>query len=558
MPQTIDPVVAGIGVLPSPAAEPTISSYFDAFAPAPPWERLTAWPPDVFALANLLLDHAEAYRLAVAPPPGRRWPPTADWNQRIEEAGRDWAAAAAANAAAPVAVQVHWDALTPFKDRPIPPLVEAWELWAALLTLHAMADQACAGLAAMQPPSRFERALWDLLAAAGTLCHLSSSRVRVLPKTQFATRGITIRSLSRYLALSYEPVDVRWRRIESLVGRQPVRVAEYNTVIAPWPLEVRASDFRPVPGPLDNMPSESYGFFEFAPRTTLDHQHLAGLLAAAASKASSIDCVILPEGAIDESELAGLEKLLEAHAVTYLVTGVRQPPSGAGLAGNYLHLGVATPEGWYRFRQPKHHRWLLDRAQISQYHLSRVLDPDKLWWEAIELPARKVQVLDVGGGSTMVPLVCEDLARMDEVTDLLLRIGPTLVITVLLDGPQLDMRWSCRYASVLSDEPGSAVLTVTSFGMAVRSQPPGVPRSRAVAMWSDPSTGRHEIELGRGASGILITGSVAAKTVWTADGRCHPAGTPDITLTGVHQLRARRRSGPRHERRRFGHATQNS
>ena len=47
-----------------------------------------------------------------------------------------------------------------------------------------------------------------------------------------------------------------------------------------------------------------------------------------------------------------------------------------------------------RYRQAKHHRWCLDEPQIRQYHLSRVLDPAKLWWEAIDLPVRTVQIVE--------------------------------------------------------------------------------------------------------------------------------------------------------------------
>jgi hypothetical protein len=40
----------------------TTCSYFGAFGPTPEWDELMWWPPDVFALANLILDHTEAYR----------------------------------------------------------------------------------------------------------------------------------------------------------------------------------------------------------------------------------------------------------------------------------------------------------------------------------------------------------------------------------------------------------------------------------------------------------------------------------------------------------------
>ena len=92
------------------------------------------------------------------------------------------------------------------------------------------------------------------------------------------------------------------------------------------------------------------------------------------------------------------------------------------------------------------------------------------------VPRRSIQFLELGGGITIVALVCEDLARLDAVADLLRTVGPTLVLTVLLDGPQLASRWTARYASILADDPGSAVLTLTSFGMVERSRPGGQAR----------------------------------------------------------------------------------
>jgi hypothetical protein len=184
------------------------------------------------------------------------------------------------------------------------------------------------------------------------------------------------------------------------------------------------------------------------------------------------------------------------------------------------------------------------RGTDPPVHLSRIFDASKLWWEAIDLPVRTVQIVDIGGGATIAPLICEDLARLDEVADVLRRVGPSLVITLLLDGPQLPDRWACRYATVLADEPGSTVLTLTSFGMATRSRPLGKPRSRAVAMWSEPGSPLYPIDLAPGATGILISVSVESQPVWTADGRRHDRHTPSIRLRSVEQLRAPRRPSP--------------
>ena len=40
-------------------------------------------------------------------------------------------------------------------------------------------------------------------------------------------------------------------------------------------------------------------------------------------------------------------------------------------------------------------------------------------------------------------------------------IGPNLVFTLLMNGPQLKTRWPARYAKILADDPGSSVLSIT-------------------------------------------------------------------------------------------------
>jgi hypothetical protein len=410
----------------------------------------------------------------------------------------------------------------------------------ALLTLHAMADEACRGLAwprAGSAEGPFERDAWDLLARHGSLSTLDPARVRILPKTNSAARGITIRSLSRYLALSYESIDVRWRRIEPMmpigVGRR-----DFNMLLVPWPLEIEAGAFRPIEGPLLNMDPSTYGFFQFDPQSALDLGRLARLVDAARGKAGRIDAMIFPEAAVDAGDVPAIEDMVADAGVLSVFMGVREAPTESTLGRNYVHVGVRTKNGWEVYQQAKHHRWCLDGAQIRQYHLTRALDPTKEWWEGIELPVRTLEVIDVGGGGVTVPLVCEDLARMDEVADVLRRIGPSLVTALLLDGPQLPQRWPSRYASALAEEPGSAVLTLSSLGMVTRCRPAGTARSRVVAMWSDPGSKLRQIELSRGSSGILITASVEPKTVWTADGRRHDRNTPSVSLRAVHQLRA--------------------
>jgi hypothetical protein len=514
--------------------ERTVQSYFDAFAPAPPWDELVEWPPDVFALTNLVLDHTEAYRFVVAPPPGRHWPTLSDWDEQVRDAARRWRRAGTN----PGLVASLWDVLTRQRRTGLAAVRsgEAWELTEALLTLHAIADEACIHIASAdkRTDASFEARAWALLQEQGSLSRLSPTRVRIVPKAHFSARGITIRSLSRYLALCYESVDVRWRGVEPSRARDR---SHYNIVLVPWPLAIDTGDFPPARSTvLRNMDPDLFGFFEFVPASVLD----VGLLGSVLGAAGTVDAVVFPEAALHPEAIPELEETLAEHGATFLIAGVREPPTTSSLGRNYLHFGICTGSGWRHFEQDKHHRWCLDGGQIRQYHLTRSLQPKKLWWEAIDIRERIVHIIDMGSGLTTTPLVCEDLARLDEVADLVRRMGPSLVVAVLLDGPQLASRWPCRYSSVITDDPGSAVLTLTSYGMVARCRPPGKRRSRVVAHWSD-AAGVREIDLAPGASAVQIRTSVETETLWTADGRRH-LDVPGLRLSAVRQLRQSRRA----------------
>ena len=183
-----------------------------------------------------------------------------------------------------------------------------------------------------------------------------------------------------------------------------------------------------------------------------------------------------PRGSVPHIELGALEAVLSRHGVTLLIAGLRQEPGpGSPFGSNWVHFGASFDGRWSHYRQDKHHRWSLDRSQIEQYHLTEVLDPRVRWWEALELRRRSLEILERGDGDVIASLVCEDLAHLDDVIDLIRAVGPTLVVALLLDGPQLASRWTARYASVLSDDPGSAVLTLSSYGMVANAWRHGDP-----------------------------------------------------------------------------------
>jgi hypothetical protein len=520
---------------------------------------LLAWPPDVFAVTSWVLEHSEAYRLVVSPPVGESWPPDCgeNWSEEVADVATQWSAHASdIGQELPARVARLWEILVEHSTLALDDVVRGrpWSVSVALLTLHGLADQACAGIGSATdvgfgPGCEFRGRAREYLAEHGTLSRLPAGRVRVVPKGRFATGGITLRSLSRHLGTSFGPVDLRWTKAPK--GPRSVPAEEEHSVIllVPWPLTVEDDDFRPASGRLGNMDSQTFGFFEYRPRTRFDASLLHRTLQAAHRVNERIDAVVLPECALDAGEVEEVEDLLASHRVPMLVAGVRHAVGAPDRLGeNVVAMSLHTRGGWRCYEQAKHHRWMLDAGQIAVYGLGTSLDPSISWWEAIELPPRSLQVIEMGEGMTLVPLVCEDLARYDGATELLRTTGPSLVVTLLLDGPQLASRWTCRYAGVLSDDPGSAVLTLTSLGMTSRSRPPGRAPSRVVALWNDRQGGLRELELAPGSHALLLRTRFSRRVVWTADGRRHESNT-DLSLVDVSQIRAERTVDDEHPRR---------
>jgi hypothetical protein len=322
-------------------------------------------------------------------------------------------------------------------------------------------------------------------------------------------------------------------------------------LLLPWPLRVRESDFRPLEGSVQRIAKEPFGLFEFAPSEKLDLDLVDRVLDAARDEVDSVDGVMLPESAVDESDIDDLEALLDRHGVVLLVTGVREgSPQLGRLPGNWVHIGVnprfekggplpmSVGERWFHVRQNKHHRWSLDEGQILQYHLGGALHPHIRWWEATDVPRRTLHFIELGDEIALVCLVCEDLAQIDNVVEVIRSVGPNSVLTPLLDGPQLSSRWAARYASVLADDPGSTVLTLTSLGMVQRSRPHGRDSLPVVALWKDPVRGLREIKVEAGAQGVLLTlcGNRTARR--SADGRYPVDNATEYFDVAVHQIRA--------------------
>lgn len=510
-------------------------------------DDLLTWPPDVFALVDRALEASEAYRFVVSPPPGREF--TGLGGCAATAASEWWEWLDATRSQPPESVTRWWKVVRDAAEIGIDALArgDEWPVIEALLTLHAIADEACAGLgtaSAVRPGAgcAFRGEARELFAESGSLSRLLPGVLRVLPRCRAGIGGISIHSLSRHVCVRGPQVDVDWHRMPSQPAGVTYPEAHANIVLLPWPLRVRARDFHAVRYTLPNMDPTEFGFFAFEPEETLDLELVDEVLRAAVDEARTVDVVFLPESAITPSDIEPLEALLTRYGAWCLMAGVREPGTDGGLGENWVHVGVRQELVWRHARQHKHHRWCLDGRQINQYHLGGALAPTMRWWEAVSIPRRSLQIIDQGA-VTIAPLLCEDLARLEPVADLLRSIGPSLVLTLLLDGPQLASRWTARYASVLADDPGSAVCTLTSYGMVQRCRPPGCEPSRVVALWKDPSGDLTEIELEDGADAVLIATCVTTSDSFTADGRRHAGTTSTLELAAFRSLRAQR-GGP--------------
>jgi hypothetical protein len=539
--------------------QPTLASTWMALAGSPIRDELLEWPPDVFALTDVILERAEAYRFVLSPPDGVLWPPGGDesWGDAVKRAARRWSAwAEDRDGEVPELVAEKWAVFRAREGMLLEELAAGrdWDVCEALLTLHAIADEACAGLFIALDRSDGQGCIYrargrELLARVGCLARLHSHFVRVLPKIRTPPTGGA--SFSRYASVYRPGLETRWHKLPARYRGTDPQAEHAQLLLLPWPMRVRESDFAAVEGSVRRLAKEPFGFFEFAPEERLDLNLVDRMLIAARDEVGRVDVVLLPESAVEESELDALEAVLDRHGVVYLQAGVRRRSTRpGGLGSNQMHIGVnprlekggpfpGSPGGqWFHIRQDKHHRWSLDESQIYQYHLGGALHPHIRWWEAIDTPRRTVQIVEVGQGVAIVSLVCEDLAQNDDVAELIRSIGPTLVSTALLDGPQLTSRWPARYASVLADDPGSAVMTLTSFGMAQRSRPPGFDASPVIALWKDPARGTREISLEPGAQGVLLTVCGARATRRTADGRWPVESGTHYFDVAVHQIRA--------------------
>ena len=388
----------------------------------------------------------------------------------------------------------------------------------------------------------------DFRPPASVTMMADTSIVCVQPKVRVAAVGATLSNMSRNLCLLPGRGEVRcyW---ESPVQAMPnENSATLDILLIPEPRELKANDF--VPHVDENVSEKSrhenkhaWEYFDLEQRWISDcvkraHflKNCVALLKKAKLESRSVNAVILPEYALDYDLFDRLCRLLkeEEPRIEFVVSGASD--NCYTESGNHVLTRI-----WYQDSaqvltqsRPKHHRWRVDRSQIGTYSLGASLNPKiENWWENTPLGRRELHFQRFRKSSVLSVLICEELARSDPCHHILRAVAPNLIIALLLDGPQLKSRWPAQYASNLADDPGSGVLTFTSFGLIDRSNKQGhYPEASAIALWKDDSGKMVEIAMpkGQGMRGVLLS-------LWSEH-------TQDQTLCGESRpVRAWRYSG---------------
>jgi hypothetical protein len=536
----------------------TIGNVFDVLAPKTTPDQLLNWPPDAFAIASFLLQKSGAY-IQIA----RSWPPgefPESWVDEMHRIGAAWRDACINGQSAPSEIQAWWgDVISKF-SRQVAAIPDDVQLIQNLVQIIAAADEACFGIgipdSEMRVFDQFDNRAWRLLYRSGKASqsslaeHIDPSLFRVLPKMHTPQSGITIRSLSHHLALcTAGEVNPKWvLHPPSSTEKEP---SGLNILLVPWPKKVSPLDFRATVGQpgLRYMPP-NMGFFAFEQKGSAEWPSaiFKDLVRRSLDEVGRIDGVVLPELALrsnDEFDRA-FSDLVEIIPDAFLISGFggksAHPPYDVNELGYRVWLGGDRNLD-FRHTQGKHHRWRLDESQIRQYGLTHRLDPYVSWWENTDVCERRVHFFAISPWLTMCALICEDLARQDPVADVLRAVGPNLIVALLMDGPQLQRRWSARYATVFADDPGSSVLCLTSAGMVGLSNenlPPAEKEEeepkRIIGLWKDARGPARQIELKEDCEAVVLSLNREYCREWTADARDDHKTTAYLTFGRFHNI----------------------
>lgn len=350
-------------------------------------------------------------------------------------------------------------------------------------------------------------------------------RLCVLPKSHTPAFGCTLRSLTHNLSLHVSATQVRssWYNYQRY---SPYEVGKsLNILIIPIPYQISPDDFQG----RDLQDSNYRGFtLRQSWLDQPDHEFasmISQMIKRCERENTLPEIIVFPEAALNE---ASHRAILEALKGWQIKLGERLQNliviAGLSDATDHHHRNysltayLSRGETILKTGQKKHHRWKLDKDQINTYSLGASLSPDHSWWELADVEARTVDYHVFGAGQNISVLICEDLARTDPVKPSINATAPNLVFALLMDGPQLSSRWPGRYALGLVDDPGSAVLTITSLGLIERSNWRHNNGRQTVALWGGVG-GVRELDLPANKEALILTIVKETKERYSLDGR---------------------------------------
>ena len=535
------------------------------------WDRCPFWAPDVFALAATIAELSSCYAepgLALSRNMIERKAKIAR-AERAEIEGAAWSS----KLGVPAYVEGLWSKLIKAWDEPLCKGAGEGLVWKQVaLELLAIADEACSSMGYIpDAANRMASAAFDEFLAPkrgrtpaiwlpNSLAAMVPPDIAcVLPKAMTPEVGCTLRSLSHNLALLPGIGVVKAEWYIGSVNINPAKITTsdrneeidinaqndhaLNLLLIPFPYVVNASDFfqsRARTNDADGSFQIRQAWLNRGSRK-LSVRELAKfvgqLIDSAERDVGVVHGIVFPEAALDRRLGLGLAKQLakDRPSIELLICGAltSEPDDRRNEALLFRLSGGEV----LSYVQSKHHRWRVDSRQIRQYQLGSALDPNSSWWEHIDLHDRRLQFGLNRHEAVVAALVCEDLARQDPVLPVIRSIGPSLVVALLMDGPQLASRWSARYATVLAEDPGSSVLTLTSLGLINRSLPPGEIVRRVVGLWKDRDGPAIELVLPECHHGLLLSLSRHAATQRTLDLRSDGGSVVEYRLSGIRSVK---------------------
>ncbi|TCF96620.1 hypothetical protein BZM26_36575 [Paraburkholderia strydomiana] len=545
------------------------------------WDLCPAWPPDLFAVAATLVERTSCYTLAGPDPDASKLAEHIAYVDEVEQLASQWTRVSTV----PDGIASLWTRLiTEAAEDDISSVCDNAAVVDLLIRLFAIADEACKGMGwsfvldSTSSNDEDEIKIADLVRASFlrdstsevglslpyvplSLCSLVPMDVAIVfPKSMTAAVGCTVRSLSHHLALlpGSTQIEPSWRMADRnstpdtkkpelmrlLVIPYPFNIPDESFYLSREPLKLRDCLFTAAFFGLEQAWLSADAAQVTAEKIVDDLIRPLLLKARQQSRGESIDGVLFPECALSAKLGTEVAKLLVGEGIEFFITGALgedEEGKSRNIAQTHVVVRAANGDtGLVTDEQSKHHRWRLDDAQVNRYALTF---PDlatashgkhaSQWWEDIDITHRNLPFYALRQDMSLAVLICEDLARNDPAMTVIRAVGPNLVVALLMDGPQLGVRWPARYATVLADDPGSSVLSITCAAMVDRSNWRESRPVRSIGLWRDAKGYVQELNLPVGSHGLLLTLNTEKDTQHTLDNRSDRESTRRLTLKSV-------------------------